>query len=219
MTDALTDAMGKLSLLRKRIKRRKRPFSSPRKKRRQTKAASSPRRRRRGRATASPRRRSSKKRDTRFLSPPRFTEKRRDPRSRERPYNKHTPERSPGGRWKGKGKKHIVAMTPSRSRPYYCGDIRTQNRKGENTVAFHRRRMRDIGISLRLCMEELPTRKRRNVTPYELNSNRKWIATVRKLIQKFERSKKVLKDQREKRAANKLLRLWGDKFAVRKINF
>tara|TARA_Y100001970_G_scaffold150071_1_gene184028 strand:- start:518 stop:724 length:207 start_codon:yes stop_codon:yes gene_type:complete len=68
-------------------------------------------------------------------------------------------------------------------------------------------------------MEELPRRKRRNLTPYELNSNRKWIATVRKLIKKFERSKKVLKKQNEKRAANKLLRLWGDRFAVRKINF
>lgn len=110
-------------------------------------------------------------------------------------------------------------MTPTHSRPYYCGDVRTQNKKGENTVAFHRRRMRDISTSLRLCMEELPRRKRRNLTPYELNSNRKWIATVRKLIQKFERSKKVLKDQREKRAANKLLRLWGNRFAVRKIDF
>ena len=207
MSKSLNNAMRALSL-RERIEARKR---SPKKNRRRksTRAAASPRRRRK----------SAKKSDSRFLSPPRFIEKSWHPRSRERPYNKYTPERSPGGRWKGKGKKHVVAMTPTHSRPYYCGDVRTQNKKGENTVAFHRRRMRDISTSLRLCMEELPRRKRRNLTPYELNSNRKWIATVRKLIQKFERSKKVLKDQREKRAANKLLRLWGNRFAVRKIDF
>ena len=154
-----------------------------------------------------------------FLSPERLVEKRRDPRSRERPYNEHTPERSPSGRFLGKGSKHIVAMTPSRSRPYYCGDIRTQNRKGENTLNFHKRRMRDISISLRLCMEELNLRKRRNRTTYEQRSNRKWFATVKKLMKKFKRSKQVLKTQREREAANQLMRLWNDRFAVRKINF
>ena len=110
-------------------------------------------------------------------------------------------------------------MTPRRSKPYYCGDMRTKNMKGENTEDFHKRRMRDIALSLRLCMEELPMRRRRNHSRYEQNSNRKWISTVRGLIKKFKRSKEVLKKESEKRSANKLLRLWGDRFAVRKINF
>lgn len=214
--NSLTDAMSRLSMKERIMKRRKSPQKSSRKQSsRSMKRRMSTKRRRNKQRPPPKERRSSHS----FSSPVRFVDRRRDPRSRDRPYNKYTPKRSPGGRWKGKGRKHIVAMTSRRSKPYYCGDMRTRNIKGENTEAFHKRRMRDIALSLRLCMEELPMRQRRNHTQYEQDSNRKWISTVRRLIRKFERSKRVLKKESERTSAKKMLRVWEDKFAVRKINF
>ena len=90
--NSLTNAMSKLSM-EERIKRRRK---FPKKKSSRKQFLRSPKRRR----SVKKRRRTS---SHSFSSPVRFIDRRRDPRSRDRPYNKYTPKRSPGGRWKGKG--------------------------------------------------------------------------------------------------------------------